>query len=58
MGSIQGDDAATAIVPIHGGLIMAELTKRVCYGLELDPKYADVVVKRWQGLTGRNATLR
>ena len=34
-----------------------ELTERVCYGLELDPKYADVVVERWQQLTGKKATL-
>src|SRR6266436_10118882 len=38
-------------------LAAAELTQRVCYGLELDPQYADVVVERWQGLTGRKATL-
>src|SRR6202140_1623527 len=38
-------------------LAAAEVTGRVCYGLELDPKYADVVVGRWQGLTGRKATL-
>ena len=38
-------------------LAAAELTKRVCYGLELDPKYVDVVVERWQGLTGKKATL-
>jgi DNA modification methylase len=38
-------------------LAAAEVTKRVCYGLELDPKYADVVVERWQGLSGRKATL-
>ena len=38
-------------------LAAAELTGRVCYGLELDPKYADVVVERWQGLTGEKATL-
>jgi len=35
----------------------AELTGRVCYGMELDPKYVDVVVERWQGLTGKKATL-
>ena len=35
----------------------AEGTGRVGYGLELDPKYADVVVQRWQGLTGKQATL-
>jgi DNA modification methylase len=38
-------------------LAAAEGTQRVCYGLELDPKYADVVVRRWQGLTGKKATL-
>ena len=29
-------------------LAAAELTQRVCYGIELDPKYVDVVVQRWQ----------
>jgi DNA modification methylase len=38
-------------------LAAAELTQRVCYGLELDPKFADVVVQRWQNLTGKSATL-
>src|SRR5580693_5301349 len=30
-------------------LAAAELTGRICYGLEIDPKYVDVVVERWQG---------
>jgi DNA modification methylase len=38
-------------------LAAAELTERVCYGMELDPKYIDVVVERWQTLSGKNATL-
>jgi len=38
-------------------LIAAELAERVCCGLELDPKYVDVIVQRWQGLTGKQATL-
>jgi DNA modification methylase len=38
-------------------LAAAESTKRVCYGLEIDPKYADVVVQRWEALTGKKATL-
>jgi DNA modification methylase len=38
-------------------LAAAEVSGRVCYGLELDPKYADVVVERWQTLTGQKATL-
>jgi DNA modification methylase len=38
-------------------LAAAELAERVCYGLELDPKYVDVVVERWQQLTGKHAKL-
>jgi DNA modification methylase len=38
-------------------LAAAEVTERVCCRLELDPKYADVVVERWQELTGGKATL-
>ena len=38
-------------------LAAAELTERVCYGLELDPKYVDVIVQRWQKLTGKDAIL-
>lgn len=38
-------------------LAAAELTGRVCRGLELDPRYVDVVVKRWQTLSGKEATL-
>jgi DNA modification methylase len=38
-------------------LAAAELTERACYGLELDPKYVDVIVQRWQSLTGKRATI-
>lgn len=38
-------------------LIAAELTGRVCYGLEIDPHYVDVIVTRWQDLTGKKAVL-
>jgi DNA modification methylase len=38
-------------------LIAAEQTGRVCYGVELDPKYIDVIVRRWQQYTGKRAVL-
>jgi DNA modification methylase len=38
-------------------LAAAELNERVCYGIELDPKYVDVVIQRWQQLTSKEATL-
>ena len=37
-------------------LIAAEMTGRVCAGLELNPAYVDVIVRRWQLFTGRAAT--
>lgn len=37
-------------------LIAAEKTGRKCYGMELDPKYCDVIVKRWEDFTGLKAT--
>ena len=36
-------------------LIGAERTNRKCYGMELDPKYCDVIVKRWEDFTGQKA---
>ena len=38
-------------------LIAAEKTGRICYGMELDPKYVDVIVKRWEEYTGKEAIL-
>ncbi len=37
-------------------LIAAEKTGRICYGMELDPKYVDVIVKRWEDYTQQKAT--
>jgi len=36
-------------------LIAAEQLGRKCYGLEIEPKYVDVIVKRWETLTGKKA---
>ena len=38
-------------------LVAAEQTNRVCCGMELDARYVDVVVRRWEALTGREAVL-
>ena len=38
-------------------LAAAELLGRVCCGMEIDPKYVDVTVKRWQQQTGQAAIL-
>ena len=36
-------------------LIACEKLTRKCYGMELDPKYVDVIIKRWQDYTGKKA---
>ena len=47
------------IVDLYGGsgstLIAAERLKRQAFLIELDPKYCDVIVKRWEDFTGDRA---
>jgi hypothetical protein len=38
-------------------LIAAEQLGRKCYGMEISPQYCDVIVKRWETLTGKTAEL-
>jgi DNA modification methylase len=49
------------IIDLFGGsgstLIACEQLDRTCYMMELDPKYCDVIVKRWETLTGEKAVL-
>ncbi len=36
-------------------LIACEKTNRICYGMELDTKYCDVIIERWEQFTGQKA---
>ena len=36
-------------------LIACEQTNRRCFGMEIDPLYAEVIIMRWEKLTGRKA---
>jgi DNA modification methylase len=51
----------TCVLDLFGGsgstLIGAEQTGRDAHVMELDPKYCDVIIKRWQDFTGETATL-
>jgi DNA modification methylase len=38
-------------------IIASEKTNRVCYGTEISEKYCDVIIKRWENLTGKEAVL-
>ena len=38
-------------------LIACEQLDRICYGMELEPKYVDVIISRWEQFTGEKAVL-
>lgn len=50
-----------SVLDLFGGsgstLIACEKTNRINYSMELDEKYCDVIVNRWQNYTGKQATL-
>lgn len=49
------------VLDLFGGsgstLIACEQLKRICYMMELDPKYCDVIINRWEKYTGKKAVL-
>ncbi len=49
------------VLDVFGGsgstLIACEQLNRTCYMMELDPIYCDVIIKRWENLTGQKAVL-
>lgn len=55
----NSSDKGGVILDLFGGsgttMIASEQTNRSCYMMELDPKYCDVIIKRWETLTGRKA---
>jgi site-specific DNA-methyltransferase (adenine-specific) len=38
-------------------IIACEQLKRTAYACELDPHYCDVIITRWENLTGKTAVL-
>jgi DNA modification methylase len=53
--SRRGDIVLDPFLGSGSTLMAAERTGRKCRGLELDPLYADVIVRRWQAYTGAAA---
>tara|TARA_R100000664_G_scaffold34092_1_gene53923 strand:+ start:2646 stop:3779 length:1134 start_codon:yes stop_codon:yes gene_type:complete len=55
---LQSNDIVLDVFLGSGTTIIAcEKTNRSCYGLELDPEYCDVIIKRWEDYTGQTAKL-
>jgi len=53
--SKAGDCVIDLFLGSGSTLIASEKKNRKCYGMELDPKYVDVIIKRWQDYTGKKA---
>lgn len=54
-------EKADVVVDLFGGsgttLLACEQLNRACYMMELDPKYVDVIIDRWEKFTGKKAVL-
>lgn len=57
----NSSNAGDSVLDLFGGsgttLIAAEQTRRHAYLMELDPKYVDVIIQRWESFTGKQAVL-
>jgi DNA modification methylase len=56
-----GNHDAKTVLEMFGGsgstLIACEQLGRKCYGMEISPKYCDVIIQRWENATGQKAVL-
>lgn len=52
---LPGDVVYDPFLGSGTSIIAAVRTKRVCYGCELDPRYVDLIVRRWEAVTGFQA---
>jgi len=56
--SKQGDSVLDLYMGSGSTLIACEQTNRICYGMEIDPGYVDVIIQRWENYTGKKAKLQ
>lgn len=53
--SAHGDIVLDGFLGSGSTLLAAERVGRICYGIEIDPEYVDVAIRRWQRHTGDHA---
>jgi DNA modification methylase len=53
--TIEDDIVLDPFLGSGTSLIACEQTGRICYGMELDPVYIDVIITRWENYTGKKA---
>jgi DNA modification methylase len=51
----RGDVVLDSFLGSGTTLLACERVGRICRGIEIEPKYIDVAILRWQKLTGKNA---
>ncbi len=51
--SNEGDVVVDPFLGSGSTLIAAEQLARRCYGIEIEPRYCDIAIERWQRLTGK-----
>lgn len=58
---VNSSNEDNIVLDLFGGsgttLIACEQTGRQCRMMELDPHYVDVIIQRWENLTGKKAEL-
>ena len=54
---IKGDIIYDGFLGSGSTLIAAQQSNKKCYGMELDEKYCDVIIERWEQFTGLKATI-
>lgn len=57
IGSEEGQVVYDPFLGSGSTLIACQKTNRKCYGMEIDPKYCDVIIKRWEDYTGLTSEL-
>ncbi|OBQ92604.1 hypothetical protein A9K66_10790 [Mesorhizobium sp. AA23] len=53
--SLPGDIVFDPFLGSGSTLIAAERTRRLCYGIEIEPTFVDLAIRRWQAETGKDA---
>jgi DNA modification methylase len=53
--SARGDIILDGFLGSGTTVVAAERTGRRCYGIEIDPRYVDTIIRRWQSYTGEHA---
>ncbi len=53
--SVEGDGVYDPFLGSGTTLIAAEMSGRVCFGIEIEPTYVAMAIARWEALTGRRA---